>query len=194
MRGETVVKMSKRSGSFITLRDLVEEVGSDAVRFMMVTRKNDAPLDFDYDLVKEQTRDNPIFYVQYAHARISSIIQKVLDEKLFLIDEKFIDNTNLGLLSNSHDIELIKIISNFPRVIEQSAIYREPHRVAFYLRDIASSFHSYWNLGNEDNNLKVLKIDNLEETRARLALVMSVKITISEGLSLLGINALEELR
>ena len=161
---------------------------------MMVTRKNDAPLDFDYDLVKEQTRDNPIFYVQYAHARISSIIQKVLDEKLFLIDEKFIDNTDLSLLSNSHDIELIKIISNFPRVIEQSAIYREPHRVAFYLRDIASSFHSYWNLGNEDNNLKVLKIDNLEETRARLALVMSVKITISEGLRLLGINALEELR
>ena len=194
MRGGTVVKMSKRSGSFITLRDLVEEVGSDAVRFMMVTRKNDAPLDFDYDLVKEQTRDNPIFYVQYAHARISSIIQKVLDEKIFLIDEKFIDNTDLSLLSNSHDIELIKIISNFPRVIEQSAIYREPHRVAFYLRDIASSFHSYWNLGNEDKNLKVLNTDNLEETKARLALIMSVKITISEGLRLLGINALEELR
>ena len=161
---------------------------------MMVTRKNDAPLDFDYDLVKEQTRDNPIFYVQYAHARISSIIQKVLDEKIFLIDEKFIDNTDLSLLSNSHDIELIKIISTFPRVIEQSAIYREPHRVAFYLRDIASSFHSYWNLGNEDNNMKVLNIDNLDETKARLALIMSVKITISEGLRLLGINALEELR
>tara|TARA_B100001115_G_C15726897_1_gene353827 strand:- start:264 stop:824 length:561 start_codon:yes stop_codon:yes gene_type:complete len=186
--------MSKRSGSFITLRDLVEEVGSDAIRFMMVTRKNDAPLDFDYDLVKEQTRDNPVFYVQYAHARISSIVRKIEDEKLFLIDENFIDNTDLTLLSNSHDIKLIKIISNFPRIIEQAAIYREPHRVAFYLRDIASSFHSYWNLGNEDNNLKVLKIDNLEETRARLALVMSVKITISEGLSLLGINALEELR
>ena len=194
IRGGNIVKMSKRSGSFITLRDLVEEVGPDAVRFMMVTRKNDAPLDFDYDLVKEQTRDNPIFYVQYAHARISSIIQKVLDEKIFLIDEKFIDNTDLSLLSNSHDIELIKIISNFPRVIEQSAIYREPHRVAFYLRDIASSFHSYWNLGNEDNNMKVLNIDNLDETKARLALIMSVKITISEGLRLLGINALEELR
>lgn len=194
MRGGNVVKMSKRSGSFITLRDLVEEVGSDAVRFMMVTRKNDAPLDFDYDLVKEQTKDNPIFYVQYAHARISSIIRKVEDEKLFSIDENFVDNTNLTLLSNYHDIELIKIISNFPRIIEQAAIYREPHRIAFYLRDIASSFHSYWNLGNEDNNLKVLNIDNLEETRSRLALIMSVKITISEGLSLLGIKALEELR
>lgn len=194
MRGGNVVKMSKRSGSFITLRDLVEEVGSDAVRFMMVTRKNDAPLDFDYDLVKEQTKDNPIFYVQYAHARISSIIRKVEDEKLFSIDESFVDNTNLTLLSNNHDIELIKIISNFPRIIEQAAIYREPHRIAFYLRDIASSFHSYWNLGNEDNNLKVLNIDNLEETRSRLALIMSVKITISEGLRLLGIKALEELR
>ena len=194
MRGGNVVKMSKRSGSFITLRDLVEEVGSDAVRFMMVTRKNDAPLDFDYDLVKEQTKDNPIFYVQYAHARISSIIRKVEDEKLFSIDENFVDNTNLTLLSNYHDIELIKIISNFPRIIEQAAIYREPHRIAFYLRDIASSFHSYWNLGNEDNNLKVLNIDNLEETRSRLALIMSVKITISEGLRLLGIKALEELR
>ena len=194
MRAGSVVKMSKRSGSFITLRDLVEEVGSDAIRFMMVTRKNDAPLDFDYDLVKEQTRDNPIFYVQYAHARISSIIRKVGDENLFSIDENFVKNTNLKLLSNSHDIELIKIISNFPRIIEQAAIYREPHRVAFYLRDIASFFHSYWNLGNEDKNLKVLNIDNLEETKARLALIMSVKITISEGLRLLGINALEELR
>ncbi|MBN44643.1 MAG: arginine--tRNA ligase [Rhodobiaceae bacterium] len=194
IRGGNIVKMSKRSGSFITLRDLVEEVGSDAVRFMMVTRKNDAPLDFNYDLVKEQTKDNPIFYIQYAHARISSIIRKVEDEKLFSIDENFVNNTNLKLLSNSHDIELIKIISNFPRIIEQAAIYREPHRIAFYLRDIASSFHSYWNLGNEDNNLKVLNIDNLEETRARLALIMSVKITISEGLRLLGINALEELR
>ena len=194
MRGGNVVKMSKRSGSFITLRDLVEEVGSDAVRFMMVTRKNDAPLDFDFDIVKEQTKDNPIFYVQYAHARISSIIRRVGDEKLFLIDEKFVDNINLALLSNSHDIELIKIIANFPRIIEQAAIYREPHRIAFYLRDIASSFHSYWNLGNENDNLKVLNTENLDETKARLALIMSVKITISEGLRLLGINASEELR
>ena len=114
--------------------------------------------------------------------------------KLFIIDENLINDTNLSLLANSHDIELIKIISSFPRIIEQSAIYREPHRVAFYLRDLASSFHSYWNLGNEDNNLKVLNINNLDETKARLALIMSVKITISEGLRLLGINALDELR
>ena len=150
MRSGNVIKMSKRSGSFITLRDLVDEVGSDAVRFMMVTRKNDAPLDFDYDLVKEQTKDNPIFYIQYAHARISSIIRKVRDEKLFIIDENLINDTNLSLLANYNDIELI--------------------------------------------NLKVLNINNLDETKARLALIISVKITISEGLRLLGINALDELR
>ena len=194
MRSGNIIKMSKRSGSFITLRDLVDEVGPDAVRFMMVTRKNDAPLDFDYDLVKEQTKDNPIFYIQYAHARISSIIRKVRDEKLFIIDENLINDTNLSLLANYHDIELIKIISSFPRIIEQSAIYREPHRIAFYLKDLASSFHSYWNLGNEDKNLKVLNTNNLDETKARLALIISVKITISEGLRLLGINALDELR
>ena len=194
MRGGNIVKMSKRSANFITLRDLVEEVGSDAVRFMMVVRKNDAPLDFDYDLVKEQTRDNPIFYVQYAHARICSVIRKVEDEGLFLVNDGTILESNFTLLSNSDDIELIKIISSFPKIIEQAAIYKEPHRVAFYLRDIASSFHSYWNLGNENNNLKVVNINNLEETKARLALIISVGITISEGLRLLGIKALEELR
>tara|TARA_A100000164_G_scaffold337001_1_gene330205 strand:+ start:34587 stop:36326 length:1740 start_codon:yes stop_codon:yes gene_type:complete len=194
MRGGNIVKMSKRSANFITLRDLVEEVGSDAVRFMMVIRKNDAPLDFDYDLVKEQTRDNPIFYVQYAYARICSVIRKVEDEGLFLVNDGTILESNFTLLSNSDDIELIKVISSFPKIIEQAAIYKEPHRVAFYLRDIASSFHSYWNLGNENNNLKVVNINNLEETKARLALIISVGITISEGLRLLGIKALEELR
>ena len=194
IRGGNFVKMSKRSGNFITLRDLVEEVGSDAVRFMMVTRKNDAPLDFDYDLVKEQTRDNPIFYVQYAHARICSVIRKVEDEGLFLVNDKTILKSNFTLLSNLHDIKLIKIISNFPKIIEQAAIYREPHRIAFYLREVASTFHSYWNLGNENNNLRVFNMNNLEETKARLALIMSVGITISEGLRLLGIKALEELR
>ena len=160
----------------------------------MVIRKNDAPIDFDYDLVKEQTKDNPIFYVQYAHARICSIIRKVEDEGLFLVNDETILESNFSLLSSLHDIELIKIISSFPKIIEQAAIYKEPHRIAFYLRDIASTFHSYWNLGNENNNLKVININNLEETKARLALIMSVGITISEGLRLLGIKALEELR
>ena len=193
-RGSEVVKMSKRSGSFITLKEMVDEVGRDAVRFMMVTRKNDAPLDFDYELVKEQTKDNPIFYIQYAHARICSVIRKVSEEKLFDIDDKYLLKSEINLLDKNDDIELIKIVSNFPRIIEQSALYREPHRLAFYLKDLASSFHSYWNLGNENADFKVINKDDIETSRARLSLIRSVGITISEGLSLLGIEALEELR
>ena len=193
-RGNEVVKMSKRSGSFITLREMVDEVGRDAVRFMMVTRKNDAPLDFDYELVKEQTKDNPIFYIQYAHARICSVIRKVSEEKLFDIDDKYLLKSEINLLDKNDDIELIKVVSNFPRIIEQSAFYREPHRLAFYLKDLASSFHSYWNLGNENADFKVINKDDIETSRARLSLIRSVGITISEGLSLLGIEALEELR
>ena len=193
-RGDEVVKMSKRSGSFITLREMVDEVGRDAVRFMMVTRKNDAPLDFDYELVKEQTKDNPIFYIQYAHARICSVIRRVKEDKLFEVNDESLLESDVNLLDKVDDIELIKIVSNFPRIIEQSAIYREPHRLAFYLKDLASSFHSYWNLGNENADFKVINKEDINVSRARLALIRSVGITIAEGLNLLGIEALEELR
>ena len=193
-RGDEVVKMSKRSGSFITLKEMVDEVGRDAVRFMMVTRKNDAPLDFDYELVKEQTKDNPIFYIQYAHARICSVIRRVKEDKLFETNDESLLESDVNHLDKVDDIELIKIVSNFPRIIEQSAIYREPHRLAFYLKDLASSFHSYWNLGNENADLKVINKEDINVSRARLALIRSVGITIAEGLNLLGIEALEELR
>ena len=193
-RGSEVVKMSKRSGSFITLKEMVDEVGRDAVRFMMVTRKNDAPLDFDYELVKEQTKDNPIFYIQYAHARICSVIRKVNEEKLFDTDDVSLLKSDISLLDKKDDIELIKTLSNFPRIIEQAALYREPHRLAFYLKDLASSFHSYWNLGNENTDFKVINKDDVDTSRARLSLIRSAGITISEGLNLLGIEALEELR
>ena len=193
-RGDEVVKMSKRSGSFITLKEMVDEVGRDAVRFMMVTRKNDAPLDFDYELVKEQTKDNPIFYIQYAHARICSVIRRVKEDKLFEVNDESLLDSDVNLLDKVDDIELIKIVSNFPRIIEQSAIYREPHRLAFYLKDLASSFHSYWNLGNENADFKVINKEDINVSRARLALIRSVGITIAEGLNLLGIEALEELR
>ena len=193
-RGDKVVKMSKRSGSFITLKEMVDEVGRDAVRFMMVTRKNDAPLDFDYDAVKEQTKDNPIFYIQYAHARISSVLRKVEEDDLFSVDDKSLLDADISLLNQSNDIELIKVISNFPRIIEQAASFKEPHRLAFYLKDLASSLHSYWNLGNENNNQKVINPNNIELSKARVALLRSVGITISEGLRLLGIEALKELR
>ena len=193
-RGNEVVKMSKRSGSFITLKEMVDEVGRDAVRFMMVTRKNDAPLDFDYELVKEQTKDNPIFYIQYAHARICSVIRRVKEDKLFEVNDESLLESDVNLLDKVDDIELIKIVSNFPRIIEQSAIYREPHRLAFYLKDLASSFHSYWNLGNENADFKVINKEDINDSRARLALIRTVGITIAEGLNLLGIEALEELR
>jgi arginyl-tRNA synthetase len=193
-RGNEVVKMSKRSGSFITLKEMVDEVGRDAVRFMMVTRKNDAPLDFDYELVEEQTKDNPIFYIQYAHARICSVIRRVKEDKLFEVNDESLLESDVNLLDKVDDIELIKIVSNFPRIIEQSAIYREPHRLAFYLKDLASSFHSYWNLGNENADFKVINKEDINVSRARLALIRSVGITIAEGLNLLGIEALEELR
>jgi len=193
-RGNEVLKMSKRSGSFITLKEMVDEVGRDAVRFMMVTRKNDAPLDFDYELVKEQTKDNPIFYIQYAHARICSVIRRVKEDKLFEVNDESLLESDVNLLDKVDDIELIKIVSNFPRIIEQSAIYREPHRLAFYLKDLASSFHSYWNLGNENADFKVINKEDINVSRARLALIRSVGITIAEGLNLLGIEALEELR
>ena len=193
-RGDEVVKMSKRSGSFITLKEMVDEVGRDAVRFMMVTRKNDAPLDFDYELVKEQTKDNPIFYIQYAHARICSVIRRVKEDKLFETNDESLLESDVNHLDKVDDIELIKIVSNFPRIIEQSAIYREPHRLAFYLKDLASSFHSYWNLGNENADFKVINKEDINVSRARLALIRSVGITIAEGLNLLGIEALEELR
>lgn len=193
-RGKEVVKMSKRSGSFITLKNMVDEVGRDAVRFMMVTRKNDAPLDFDYDAVKEQTKDNPIFYIQYAHARISSIIRKINYDNIFDIDDKSLLKSQINLLNEDSDIELIKIISNFPRIVEQSAIHMEPHRIAFYLKDLASSFHSYWNLGNENSDFKVINTDDIETSKARVALIRCTGITISEGLRVLGIEALEELR
>jgi arginyl-tRNA synthetase len=193
-RGDKVVKMSKRSGIFITLKEMVDEVGRDAVRFMMVTRKNDAPLDFDYEAVKEQTKDNPIFYIQYAHARISSVLRKVDEGDLFKADDKSLLDADISLLNQSNDIELIKVISNFPRIIEQSAFFKEPHRLAFYLKDLASSLHSYWNLGNENNNQKVINPNNIEVSKARVALLRSVGITISEGLNLLGIEALKELR
>jgi len=193
-RGKEVVKMSKRSGSFITLKEMVDEVGRDAVRFMMVTRKNDAPLDFDYEAVKEQTKDNPIFYIQYAHARISSVIRKVDTDNLFNIEDKSLLKSDISLLDKSEDIALIKVISNFPRIIEQAAVYREPHRIAFYLKDLASTFHSYWSLGNENSDFRVINTENIDTSMARVALIRSVGITISEGLRLLGIEALDELR
>lgn len=187
------VKMSKRAGSFITLKEIVNEVGKDAVRFMMVSRKNDAQLDFDFEVFKNENNDNPIFYIQYANARISSLIRNS-EEKIGIdIKDKDLLNADLALLQNENEKKIIFQIANFPKVIEQSATFMEPHRLSYYLRDLASSFHQYWNLKIDNKRIHILDKSEIDLSLARVALLFAVSITIQTGLGLLGIEAIEEL-
>ena len=185
------IKMSKRSGSFIKLSEIIDEVGSDAVRFMMVSRKNDAQLDFDFEVFKNENNDNPIFYIQYAHARISSLINNA-SEKLNIkeIDESISD---LNLLKNINERNIIMLLANYPKIIEQSALFMEPHRISFYLRDLSSAFHQYWNLKVNNKRLIILDKDNIDLSLSRITLLKCVAITIRSGLAILGIRALKEL-
>jgi len=187
------VKMSKRAGSFITLKEIVDEVGKDAVRFMMVSRKNDAQLDFDFEVFKNENNDNPIFYIQYAHARISSLSRNSKEKLGIDIEYKDLLNANLSLLQNEYEKKIIFQIANFPRVIEQSATFMEPHRLSYYLRDLASSFHQYWNLKIDNKRIHILDKSEIDLSLARVALLFAVSITIQTGLKLLGIEAIEEL-
>jgi len=189
------VTMSKRSGNFITLRDVVDEVGSDPVRFMMLYRKCDAPLDFDFARVREQSKDNPVFYVQYACARVHSIFRQA-GEALSLNKrpETRELSSHLSLLTHESEIALIAKLAEYPRSIEAAALAREPHRLAFYLYDLASHFHSHWNKGNEDPSLRFVRSDNLNLTLARLALVQAVGDVIMSGLGIIGVDAPEEMR
>ena len=189
------VKMSKRSGDFVTLREVVGEVGRDVVRFMMLTRRNDAPLDFDFAKVQEQSKDNPVFYVQYAHARIRSVVRNVgrdlpaIDTSLEALAEH-----DVSPLTDSAELDLIKQLASWPRIVEAAAEAYEPHRIAFYLYDLASSFHALWNKGNEDPSLRFIIADAPELTRARLALLQAVAVVIASGLSVLGVEPAEEMR
>jgi len=185
------IKMSKRSGSFITLSEIIDEVGSDAVRFMMVSRKNDAQLDFDFEVFKSENNDNPIFYIQYAHARISSLINNA-SEKL---DIKEIDEStsDLNLLKNINERNIIMLLANYPKIVEQAALFMEPHRISFYLRDLSSAFHQYWNLKIDNKRLIILDKDNIDLSLSRITLLKCVAITIRSGLAILGIKALKEL-
>ena len=192
-RGGKPVKMSKRAGSFITLKEIVNEVGRDAVRFMMVSRKNDAQLDFDFEVFKNENNDNPIFYIQYANARISSLIRNSKEKLGIDIKDKDLLNSNLSLLQNENEKKIIFQIANFPKVIEQSAVFMEPHRLPYYLRDLASSFHQYWNLKIDNKRIHILDKNEIELSLARVALLFAVSITIQTGLELLGIEAIEEL-
>ena len=182
------VKMSKRSGSFVTLADVVREVGKDVVRFMMLTRRNDAPLDFDFAKVVEASKDNPVFYVQYAHARISSLMRKAKAE----IGELPVD-ADLSLLDDD-ELALVRVAAQFPRIVEAAAAAHEPHRIAFYLNDLAGAFHAQWNKGNDDPSKRFLLAQNPELTRARLELASAIGQIIRNGLGIMGVAAAEEMQ
>ena len=188
-------KMSKREGSYVTLNDVVSEVGPDAVRFMMLTRSNEAPLDFDLKIVLDQSKDNPVFYVQYAHARICSLLRNV-DENFseLNVDDSSLIDADVRLLNSDSEITMIKELAIWPVVVERSAIANEPHRIAFYLYDLAASFHSLWNKGNGDEDLRFIVPNNESKTIARLSLARSVAIVISSGLAIMGVDPVEEMR
>lgn len=195
LRAGEPVKMSKRAGDFVTLREVVDEVGRDAVRFMMINRKNDAVLDFDLAKVIEQSRDNPVFYVQYAHARASSILRNAKEAFPDLPAEPAaFASAELPLLEDEGEVALIKLIASYPRIVEQAAAAREPHRLAFYLYDLASALHAQWNRGKDLPHLRFIIEDDRKSTYARLALVHAVALIIASGLSILGVGAPEEMR
>ncbi|WP_294541646.1 arginine--tRNA ligase [uncultured Rhodoblastus sp.] len=195
MRDGEPVKMSKRSGDFVTLREVVDEVGVDAVRFMMLTRKNDAPLEFDLARVIEQSRDNPVFYVQYAHARAHSALRQGRAAFADLdLSATRLAAADLALLSDESEQSLLKYLAQYPRVIESAAAAHEPHRLAFYLHDLASFFHSHWNRGKDQPQLRFVNQDSRDLTCARLALVTGLIHVLASGLSVLGVKAPEEMR
>ena len=183
-------KMSKRAGTFVTLSDVLDEVGPDVTRFVMLTRKNDARLDFDFDKATEQSRENPVWYVQYAHARCHSLEARGAE---IGVTSEAVESADLALLDDPAELALIAEIGAFPRLIETAAHHQEPHRIAFYLADLAAAFHSFWNLGNDRPDLRVIRPDAPDRTAARLALSRVVAVVISSGLGILGVTPMTEL-
>ena len=177
------VKMSKRAGTFVTVRDVIDAVGADVIRFIMLTRRNDQTLDFDFAKVTEQSRDNPVFYVQYAHARACSVLRQ----------GQVPDQADLTLLTANAELALLKQLASWPKLVESAAVAHEPHRIAFYLVDLASYFHSLWNAGREDTTLRFIIEGNKKVTDARLMLVKATSLVIRIGLNMLSVKALEEM-
>jgi arginyl-tRNA synthetase len=184
--------MSKRAGRIVTLRDMVDEVGKDVVRFIMLTRRNDASLDFDLAKVTEQSRDNPVWYVQYAHARISSVLRHAEAAGLPVEKTRLLE-APLDRLTDPAELALIRQVATYPRVLEAAAVHHEPHRVTFYLQDLAASFHALWNQGKERPELRFLDADQPELTTARLAMIAAVQVVLAGGLQLIGVEPLEEM-
>ncbi len=195
LRAGKPVKMSKRSGTFVTLREVIDEVGKDVVRFIMLTRKNDAPLDFDLEKVMEQSRDNPVFYVQYAHARARSVLRHAKVEFSGINqDLAALAGGPVHLLTDSEELGLIRRLALWPRLLEGAAEAYEPHRVAFYLYDLASAFHGLWTKGKDETRLRFLMDDDPDLTAARLALIRGVALVIASGLDIFGVEPVEEMR
>ena len=195
MRGGQPVRMSKRAGTYVTLRDLLDEVGKDAVRFTMLTRKSDAQMEFDLDQALAQTRDNPVFYVQYAHARCRSVLRAAAE--MFgdaRITDAALAEVPLDSLQAEAELALIRRLAQWPRIVEAAAQAREPHRIAFFLYDLAADFHMLWNQGKDDSTLRFLQVDRPVETLARLALVAATAVTIRSGLTVMGVEPVEEMR
>ncbi len=195
MRAGEPVKMSKRSGEFVTLREVVDEVGADAVRFIMLMRKNDAPLDFDLAKVIEQSQDNPVFYVQYAHARARSVLRQgkaVFAD--FDLDEKALAEADFALLTDEGERDLMRTIGQYPRLVRQAAEAHEPHRIAFFAHELATRFHAHWNRGKDVRGLRFVNENERSLSYSRLALVAGVSLVLASALSILGVSAPEEMR
>lgn len=190
LRDGELVRMSKRSGDFVTLREVTDEVGKDALRFIMLTRKNDAPLDFDLARVVDQSRDNPVFYVQYAHARCQSVLRHAKDDGLAVTVEA-LAKADLSHLKDVDEVALVKQLAGWPRTVELAAEAHEPHRVAFYLQDLAAAFHQLWNKGRDDATLRFILTEAPEATQARLALVQATATVIRSGLQVMGVEPAE---
>ena len=195
VRGGEPVRMSKRAGSFVTLRDLLDEVGRDAVRFTMLTRKADAQMEFDLDQAVAQTRDNPVFYVQYAHARCRSVLRAAAG----MFGDTAVTDAALAAvppdsLTDASEMALIRRLAQWPRTVQAAAQVREPHRIAFFLYDLAADFHMLWNRGKDDTTLRFLQADQPADTLARLALVAATAVVIRSGLAVMGVTPVEEMR
>jgi arginyl-tRNA synthetase len=187
-------KMSKRSGDLVLLSDVVEEVGVDATRFMLLYRRNEQAMDFDFALVKEQTRDNPVFYVQYAHARTHSVFRQAAEQLPALdLSGAALAAAPVELLTSQADLDVIRTVAQWPRAVAAAALAHEPHRIAFYLYELAAAFHGFWAKGKEDPSLRFVNPEDPKVTLARLALVSAVRRVLVNGLTVLGVSAPDEL-